>query len=894
MGSLEGDGQAWESQHVAEEQEQNSEDGAFDETGYMPVGGAFGEEEDEEDASEGEREYNGTTASAPERPHRGRRFLAPDQTPPPPSAPRRKLSSSVRNPAATPSTTRDSEPPVEPPSNAASEASKSARRSRTVPLSVVTLHNITLPSREERTALHPKDEPASRRSYDEPRDAKAKVASPRPVSVTVTETPILRFRMKPKETPVSPDANQQQQRPVLRFPAKNSLSDAFEKKQPNRGFNIYASRLQASQQPLANEPPAAGVSNLHGGRETRTPARRKRDMTHFSNKPLRKSQAGTHELPQAPAPLSPGGSSAPPANVKALRAINGEFKEKHDDAAAPQPPVSPAAQRIAHGKHGTLPDGPQGGDQTNEGRTLKDHESKAASPKGPMASAAAAARYRDVKMKKSRRQRERAKIYLNAQFARPVVVNAIHGARLEFAPLRDAANILWSDRGISVEAAKNLVDEKQRVNKYPGMKDLCNKVLFTHHMNRMAGLFPDDFAFYPQTFCLPGDEDDISVLMPSMKKKKKKVDKNRPIWIVKPSKGRQGTGIFLTQDLTEVLGDRKHPDVEYVVQRYIERPLLIDGLKFDLRLYVLVLCVDPLKVYLFDEGLARFATNKYTPMDHHNIRDAYMHLTNYSLNKDSENFVPNTTPDAFDVGSKRNLKSVRTWLAQNGHNADDVWRDIRKVVVNTMLALQASLQLNTEAIMKPGDDPYKCFQILGFDVMLDSDLKPWLLEVNAGPSLETDSPLDAAIKEPLVTYALKECGVIRSFKQLGQDRKPPLRMDDTFSERPPSSFATNKAFDLRKKATDKEKGPGVEKPTDEYTIPDGYETKYSMNTFNLDLPPHLVDKIRTLTQPELELLFLKKLKLKDGQERASGLSFFQFIGIVVDLAVQAYSARDFD
>jgi hypothetical protein len=47
------------------------------------------------------------------------------------------------------------------------------------------------------------------------------------------------------------------------------------------------------------------------------------------------------------------------------------------------------------------------------------------------------------------------------------------------------------------------------------------------------------------------------------------------------------------------------------VQRYIDNPYLIDGLKFDLRLYVLIYGIHPLKIYLFDDGIARFATNLY-------------------------------------------------------------------------------------------------------------------------------------------------------------------------------------------------------------------------------------------------------------------------------------------
>lgn len=74
-----------------------------------------------------------------------------------------------------------------------------------------------------------------------------------------------------------------------------------------------------------------------------------------------------------------------------------------------------------------------------------------------------------------------------------------------------------------------------------------------------------------------------------------------------------------------------------MISKYIENPLLINGLKFDLRIYVLMTSIEPLRIYIYNEGLVRFASEPY------NLEtvksNVYAHLTNYSINKKSENFV---------------------------------------------------------------------------------------------------------------------------------------------------------------------------------------------------------------------------------------------------------------
>ena len=82
---------------------------------------------------------------------------------------------------------------------------------------------------------------------------------------------------------------------------------------------------------------------------------------------------------------------------------------------------------------------------------------------------------------------------------------------------------------------------------------------------------------------------------------------------------------------------------ETIISTYVERPLLINGKKFDMRMYVLVTSFNPLRVYLYNEGLARFATEAYSN-DADNLRNKFVHLTNFSVNKRNvKNYVKNET-----------------------------------------------------------------------------------------------------------------------------------------------------------------------------------------------------------------------------------------------------------
>lgn len=138
------------------------------------------------------------------------------------------------------------------------------------------------------------------------------------------------------------------------------------------------------------------------------------------------------------------------------------------------------------------------------------------------------------------------------------------------------------------------------------------------------------------------------------------------------------------------------------------------------------------------------------------LHDRYMHLTNYSINKLSANYTKNEDANACK-GHKWTVKSLWTHLAAQGINTDGLWGALRNLVLRTILAGENSINAMTKGNMC---SRYNCFELFGIDVLLDSELKPWLLEVNISPSLHSASPLDLHVKGPLCT-ALLNCAMFQ-------------------------------------------------------------------------------------------------------------------------------------
>ncbi|KAF4666321.1 Tubulin tyrosine ligase-like, member [Perkinsus olseni] len=160
----------------------------------------------------------------------------------------------------------------------------------------------------------------------------------------------------------------------------------------------------------------------------------------------------------------------------------------------------------------------------------------------------------------------------------------------------------------------------QKMNHFPRLGCITRKDSLVRIMRRMAAVHGSQvYGFVPEAYILPNEYTKF------VETYSEQDECSRAVWICKPADSSRGRNIFLLRNLEDL-----RYDSQFVIQRYIERPFLVGGYKCDLRVYVLVVSVHPLKAYIYRDGLVRFGTSEY---DLGSLSNKFSHLTNSSINK---------------------------------------------------------------------------------------------------------------------------------------------------------------------------------------------------------------------------------------------------------------------
>ncbi|CAH8497195.1 unnamed protein product [Schistosoma turkestanicum] len=314
--------------------------------------------------------------------------------------------------------------------------------------------------------------------------------------------------------------------------------------------------------------------------------------------------------------------------------------------------------------------------------------------------------------------------------------------------------LYWTDYSVTLDKVFSM-KQWQKINHFPGMSEICRKDNLARNLKRMFRLFPKDYNIFPKTWCLPSDWNEVQNYARKHKSK---------TFIIKPDNGCQGRGIYITKNVKDI-----HPVENMICQVYIAKPFLINGYKFDLRIYVLLTSCDPLRLFVFKDGLVRFTTNPYSEPNQRNVHDMYMHLTNYAVQKHSDGYIR----DDEEGGTKRRITTLNRWFTDNGYDVKKIWEDIDDVIIKTILSGYPMIRHNYRTCFPNHIQTSACFEILGFDIIFNHKLKPYILEVNHSPSFTTDSKLDKEIKEAMLwdSVQLAHFNAVSKKKCCDEERK---------------------------------------------------------------------------------------------------------------------------
>ncbi|GAB5359305.1 hypothetical protein AAMO2058_000532900, partial [Amorphochlora amoebiformis] len=345
-------------------------------------------------------------------------------------------------------------------------------------------------------------------------------------------------------------------------------------------------------------------------------------------------------------------------------------------------------------------------------------------------------------------------------------------------------HLWWQTRSFSPDIHDD-AKAYQRINKLTHGRAITCKDLLAKNLERMRVRFGPNYDFAPKTWVIPAQAKQVSEAVRGLNHE----NGDPPGFICKPARMSRGRGIFLFSSQSElkqkmdlenekIMKNREekqrrqsirngrspptHTQAKvksqyglWVVQRYLSRPYLLGGKKFDMRTYALVPSTWPFLALVYKRGLVRLGTENYTNASSDNI---YAHLTNYSINKDnpeakspkivqkstengrtSENFT-NISALAEDGGGlKWTIEELLRYLGNNGVDTVRVWKQTKDLMLKTLIALIPDCKLSPCS-----------FELFGFDIMMDQDVNLHLIEVNMEPSLAMPSPLDKKLKTSIL------------------------------------------------------------------------------------------------------------------------------------------------
>ena len=312
---------------------------------------------------------------------------------------------------------------------------------------------------------------------------------------------------------------------------------------------------------------------------------------------------------------------------------------------------------------------------------------------------------------------------------------------------------------IKFSGYNNIVERIKGLNKYqhfayfPLFKKIQIKTELHKIFKKYQNNFPNDYNFMAETYIFPEEKDLI------INKFENYTLNKTNLYFVKPPDLFSGKGIFFLNKFSDIKYDK------FIISKYINS-FLVYQKKFDLRIYVLITGISPLKIYLNIDGLVRIAASNFS-LDN---LDLSSHLTGITTNQKKSTFKKND--DYFsENGNDWSLLVFKNYFERQGKNYTLLWNKIKDIVIKSFIFLTEE-SINYENYIKEK----KLYQIWGLDILVDSNGQPWLLEMNGhNPMLNSIDMMDLVVKSEL----MKDMWNIIGIEPYSHVKEPKL-LDDVF------------------------------------------------------------------------------------------------------------------
>jgi len=287
------------------------------------------------------------------------------------------------------------------------------------------------------------------------------------------------------------------------------------------------------------------------------------------------------------------------------------------------------------------------------------------------------------------------------------------------------------------------LDKYQKVYRYLNAPLVFQKDSLYSSYDNIKNIFFEDFNYMPETYIYPEQK---NIIYNKFKNYKLNLSN---LWLVKPTNKYGGHDINIFDSLKNIKLK------EFIITKYIKNVNLIKDKKYDLRLYVLITGLKPLRIYFYKEGLVRIASEKYS-LNSSSIENKFMHLTNMCVNTKNKNYIRPNSSNEYN-SNLWNILMYKTFLKQNNIEWDDIREKIKDIIIKSIISVYQNLTEENEKY-KLSDQNF--YEILGFDILINDKFNPILCEINYVPEMFLSNNLDTKIKSNLFIDTLNLIGII--------------------------------------------------------------------------------------------------------------------------------------